>query len=432
MAGKKRRVRVAHELPKTRRMAIKKALQEHESEDRPDWDRSSDWGVARFLRKRIKPGEMRTIMLPLLNVDMGDSWPIPVTVFHGARPGPVVTIIGGTHGDELTGPSACTNLLSSIFTGPEGALDPNTMAGTVRIVPVLNLPGYRAKSRYFPDGRDLNRAFPGNHKGNTTSRVASVVKKRLIVDSDVIIDLHSAAVGRSNMPQIRGDLSHPESNILAKAFGIEVVLDSRPPKGSLRRVANELDIAAVTYEGGGANLLDQSAVKVAVHGCLNVLRALKVIPKNPSRPRFRLNAGGSTWLRAGEGGLLDMFVSPGSVVEKGDVVATISDPGSPGLSVDIVAPEDGLMICTATNPFVTAGTPVGHFLPISKHIELLKTQINERGVLMVNGSQGEAIWREDGDEMVEIDVKGEWSGGSVDAEWNPINADETEQEEADS
>jgi predicted deacylase len=413
-------------------MAIKKALQEHESEDRPDWDRSSDWGVARFLRKRIKPGEMRTIMLPLLNVDMGDSWPIPVTVFHGARPGPVVTIIGGTHGDELTGPSACTNLLSSIFTGPEGALDPNTMAGTVRIVPVLNLPGYRAKSRYFPDGRDLNRAFPGNHKGNTTSRVASVVKKRLIVDSDVIIDLHSAAVGRSNMPQIRGDLSHPESNILAKAFGIEVVLDSRPPKGSLRRVANELDIAAVTYEGGGANLLDQSAVKVAVHGCLNVLRALKVIPKNPSRPRFRLNAGGSTWLRAGEGGLLDMFVSPGSVVEKGDVVATISDPGSPGLSVDIVAPEDGLMICTATNPFVTAGTPVGHFLPISKHIELLKTQINERGVLMVNGSQGEAIWREDGDEMVEIDVKGEWSGGSVDAEWNPINADETEQEEADS
>jgi predicted deacylase len=413
-------------------MAIKKALQEHESEDRPDWDRSSDWGVARFLRKRIKPGEMRTIMLPLLNVDMGDSWPIPVTVFHGARPGPVVTIIGGTHGDELTGPSACTNLLSSIFTGPEGALDPNTMAGTVRIVPVLNLPGYRAKSRYFPDGRDLNRAFPGNHKGNTTSRVASVVKKRLIVDSDVIIDLHSAAVGRSNMPQIRGDLSHPESNILAKAFGIEVVLDSRPPKGSLRRVANELDIAAVTYEGGGANLLDQSAVKVAVHGCLNVLRALKVIPKNPSRPRFRLNAGGSTWLRAGEGGLLDMFVSPGSVVEKGDVVATISDPGSPGLSVDIVAPEDGLMICTATNPFVTAGTPVGHFLPISKHIELLKTQINERGVLIVNGSQGEAIWREDGDEMVEIDVKGEWSGGSVDAEWNPINADETEQEEADS
>ncbi|MAS57202.1 MAG: hypothetical protein CMA37_01165 [Euryarchaeota archaeon] len=430
MAGKKRRIRVANELPKTRRLAIKKALEEHESEARPEWDRSSEWGDARFLRKRIKVGEMRTIHMPLLDVDMGDSWPIPITVFHGVRPGPVVTIIGASHGDELTGTSACTNLLSSIFTEPEGALDPQSMAGTVRIVPVLNLPGYRAKTRYFPDGRDLNRAFPGLSKGSTTSRVASRVKKNLINDSDVIIDLHSAATGRSNMPQIRGDLSHPESYLLAKAFGIEVVLDSRPPKGSLRRVANEMDIAAVTYEGGGANRLDQNAVKVAVHGCLNVLRALKVIPKNPSRPRFRLNAGGSTWLRAGEGGLLDMFVGPGSIVTKGDVIATISDPGSPGLSVDIVAPENGLMICTATNPFVTAGTPVGHFLPVTKHIELLKTQMDDRGVLMVNGSQGEALWRDEVDIVEEIKVEGEWSGGSVDGEWNQINAEDTEQEEA--
>ena len=430
MAGKKRRIRVANELPKTRRLAIKKALEEHESEARPEWDRSSEWGDARFLRKRIKVGEMRTVHMPLLDVDMGDSWPIPITVFHEARPGPVVSIIGASHGDELTGTSACTNLLSSIFTEPDGALDPQTMAGTVRIVPVLNLPGYRAKTRYFPDGRDLNRAFPGLSKGSTTSRVASRVKKNLINDSDVIIDLHSAATGRSNMPQIRGDLSHPESYLLAKAFGIEVVLDSRPPKGSLRRVANEMDIAAVTYEGGGANRLDQNAVKVAVHGCLNVLRALKVIPKNPSRPRFRLNAGGSTWLRAGEGGLLDMFVGPGSIVTKGDVIATISDPGSPGLSVDIVAPENGLMICTATNPFVTAGTPVGHFLPVTKHIDLLKTQMDDRGVLIVNGSQGEALWRDEIDIVEEIKVEGEWSGGSVDGEWNQINAEDTEQEEA--
>lgn len=430
MAGKKRRIRVANELPKTRRLAIKKALEEHESEARPEWDRSSKWVDARFLRKRIKVGEMRTIHMPLLDVDMGDSWPIPITVFHGVRPGPVVTIIGASHGDELTGTSACTNLLSSIFTEPDGALDPQTMAGTVRIVPVLNLPGYRAKTRYFPDGRDLNRAFPGLSKGSTTSRVASRVKENLINDSDVIIDLHSAAIGRTNMPQIRGDLSHPESYLLAKAFGIEVVLDSRPPKGSLRRVANEMDIAAVTYEGGGANRLDQNAVKVAVHGCLNVLRALKVIPKNPSRPRFRLNAGGSTWLRAGEGGLLDMFVGPGSIVTKGDVIATISDPGSPGLSVDIVAPENGLMICTATNPFVTAGTPVGHFLPVTKHIDLLKTQMDDRGVLMVNGSQGEALWRDEVDIVEEIKVEGEWSGGSVDGEWNQINAEDTEQEEA--
>jgi hypothetical protein len=431
MAGKKRRVRVAHELPKPRRLAIKKALEEHESGGRPEWDRGMEWKEIRFFRKRVKPGEMRTIMMPLLDVDLGDRWPIPITVFHGVRPGPVVTIIGGTHGDELTGPSACTNLLAQTFTGPDGALNPSTMAGTVRVVPVLNLPGYRMKSRYFPDGRDLNRNFPGKPKGTTTSRVADTIKRNLIESSDVIIDLHSAAQGRSNMPQVRGDLSHPSSNLLAKAFGIELILDSRPPKGSMRRIANQMDIASITYEGGGANWLDQSAVKVAVHGCVNVLKALKVIPGIPVRPRFRLNAGGSTWLRAGEGGLLDMFVVPGSVVARGDVVATISDPGTPGLSVDIVAPEDGLMICTATNPFVNAGMPVGHFLPISKHMELLRTQLDDRGRLIVNGSQGEPIWREeDEEEMVEIDVEGEWSGGSVDAEWREVNAEETEQDDS--
>ncbi len=431
MAGKKRRIRVAHELSKRRRLAIKKALEKHESEARPEWDRTNDWKDIRFFRRKIKVGEMRTVHMPLLDVDLGDPWPIPVTIFHGKRPGPVVTIIGGTHGDELTGPSACTNLLSQRFTVDEGLLDPSTMAGTIRIVPVLNLPGYRMKSRYFPDGRDLNRAFPGNAKGNTTSRVAENITKNLIDGSDIIIDIHSAAKGRSNMPQIRGDLSHPESHLLAKAFGIELVLDSRPPKGSLRRIANEKGIAAVTYEGGGADWLNQSSVKTAVHGCINVLKALKVIPGNPSRPRFRLNAGGSTWLRAGEGGLLDMFVSPGSIMEEGDVVATISDPGTPGLSVDIVAPEDGLMICTATNPFVTAGMPVGHFLPVSKHIDLLKGQMDHRNRLIVNGSQGEPLWREDDYEMVEITVEGEWEGGSVDAEWREVNAEETEQEEAD-
>ena len=419
MAGKKRRVRVAHELSRPRRAKIKKALEEHESEARPEWDRGVKWGDIRLFRKRIKPGTMRTIHVPLLDVELGDSWPIPVTVIHGVRPGPLVTILGGLHGDELTGASACTNLLSNAFTEEDKPLNPKTMAGTIRIIPVVNLPGYRMKSRYFPDGRDLNRNFPGKIKGNSTSRVAYQLWNNLLNDSDAIVDLHSAAKGRSNMPQIRANLSHPESNILAKAFGIEVVLDSNPPKGSLRRLANENGIAAITYEGGGANFLDQKSVKVAVAGCLNVLRALKVITGNPARPRFRLNAGGSTWLRAGEGGLLDMFVEPGSVVAAGEVLATISDPGTPGLTVDIVAPEDGLLICTATNPFVAAGMPVGHFLPISKHIKLLRTQLDNKGCLIVNGSQGEPLWREEEEvEVDEIEVEGSWSGGFIDAEWN--------------
>ena len=177
MGAKKRadkaKVRVAHELPKRRRIAIKEALDAHQTEDRPEWDRSAEWGNIRLYRKIIKTGTIRTISLPLLEVDLGDPWPIPVTVIHGERPGPTITILGGIHGDELTGPSACTHLLSNAFTDIGKPLDPKQMAGTVRIVPVVNLPGYRAKSRYFPDGRDLNRNFPGNFKTTTTRRVAA-------------------------------------------------------------------------------------------------------------------------------------------------------------------------------------------------------------------------------------------------------------------
>ena len=158
---KRKPVRIARlNSSRTRRKAIEKALQEHQIEDRAEWDRNSDWGDYRFYRKLVKRGTIRTIELPLLEVTIGDPWSTSVTIIHGKRPGPTITILGGMHGDELTGPSACTHLLSTAFTDPEKPLDPETLAGTIRIVPVVNMPGYRSKSRYFPDGRDLNRNFP--------------------------------------------------------------------------------------------------------------------------------------------------------------------------------------------------------------------------------------------------------------------------------
>lgn len=425
-----RTVRVAHELPKRRKMAIEEALRAHQTEDRPEWDRGSEWGEIRFYRKKIMPGTLKTVHMPLLEVNLGDSWPVPVTILHGARPGPCITILGGIHGDELTGPSACTHLLSNAFTDEGKPLDPKLMAGTLRIVPVVNLPGYRMKSRYFPDGRDLNRQFPGDPQGSTTKRVADQIWNHLVVDSDAIIDIHSAAKGRSNMPQVRVDLTHASSYLLAKSFGIELLLDSIPPKGTLRRVANESDIPVITYEGGGADILGDQSVKVAVHGIMNTLRSMRMIPGHPHRPKFRIMASGSIWLRAAEGGLLDMFVSAGSVMKEGEVVATISDPATPGMTVDIVAPEDGLVIGAATNPFTAAGMPVGHFLPIAKHFSLLAGQLDAQGRFMVNGSQEERVWREE-HEINEISLKGVWSGGGVDSEWNgsKITNDEKEMEE---
>jgi hypothetical protein len=151
---------------------------------------------------------------------------------------------------------------------------------------------------------------------------------------------------------------------------------------------------------------------------------MKMIPGKPNRPKFRVLASGSSWIRAGEGGLLDMFVSAGTLMKNGEVVASISDPATPGLTVDIVAPEDGLIIGAATNPFTSAGMPVGHFLPIAKHLKLLERQVDENGRFITCGSQGEPSWREEVD-VDEVALEGEWSEDGVDSEWtsSKINDD---------
>ena len=408
-------LKVSNQLTASRRKEIELAL-EDKSGSPKGWSRSTGVKQHRILRKRIKPGQIRTISFPLLESRMGNDWPTRLTVIHGARPGPVVTILGAIHGDELVGPLALTHLLGSTFIGPGRPLDPEAMAGTIRIVPVVNLPGYRMHTRYFPDGRDLNRAFPGNKEGNTTSRVAHRVWNELVSKSDYVIDLHSAARGRTNLPQVRADLAHPKSNMLARSFGIEVILDSSGPRGSLRRVSNEHDVGYVTYEGGGANTADSEALQVAIHGILNSLRNLHVISGNPSRPRFRLLAAGSIWLRADEGGLLDVITPAGRFVERHEVVATITDPERPGAIVSLTTPEAGLLICTATNPYVNAGSPVGHLLPINRGVKTVVSRLDSDNRLVVSGIDGDPPWREEA-EVDEITVDGAWLGGHIDAEW---------------
>jgi len=364
-----------------------------------------------------------------MDVEIGESWPIPITVIHGSRPGPVVTLIGALHGNELVGPLALTYLQSHSILGEDKPIDPASLAGTIRIIPIVNMPGYRRRSRYMTDGRDLNRFFPGKEDSNTTSRVAYRLWNEIFSNSNHIVDLHTAALGRTNMPQIRANLANPASNRAARSFGIEVILDSQGPKGSLRRTADEAGISCITYEGGGADEADPESIQIAMYGILNVLRSLKVIPGYSSRPRFRLLASGSVWIRSDHGGLIDVLTPAGSWVEENELVATVSDPEHPGVSMEIRSPTEGLLICIATHPFVTTGTPIGHLLPIVKGIKTVKRRLDDEGVLVLSGADGEPPWRED-DEIEDISVEGEWEGGSPDAEWGE-NLPTAAEEEAD-
>ena len=152
-----------------------------------------------------------------------------------------------------------------------------------------------------------------------------------------------------------------------------------------------------------------------------------MIPGYPNRPYFRILASGSVWIRSNQGGLLDILALAGSFVDEGEVVATITDPERPGISHDVFSPNRGLLICTATHPFVTAGTPIGHLLPMKSGIKTLQKRLDDEGCLIISGSDGEPPWRED-DDVEDISVEGEWSGGGPDAEWGQNEQPSTEDE----
>ena len=197
----------------------------------------------------------------------------------------------------------------------------------------------------------------------------------------------------------------------------------------MRRIADESGISCITYEGGGSDESNPESIQVALYGILNVLRSLKMIPGYPSRPRFRLLASGSVWIRSDYGGLLDVLAPAGSFVEEGEVVATVSDPEHPGQMMDIKSPTQGLMICSATHPFVTTGTPIGHIIQITKAVKTVQRRLDEEGLLVLSGTDGEPPWREDED-IEDISVEGVWEGGSPDAEWGD-NLRAAAEEEAD-
>ena len=419
-------IKIANQIPMRRRKEIEKALGEVGGTP-TKWSRKSGNKNHSFMRKRIKPGTIRHLDYDLLDVDIGESWPVPISIVHGSRPGPVVTLLGAVHGDELVGPLALTYLCGPNFMGEDRVFDANSLAGTIRIVPIVNLPGYRRMMRDFPDNRDLNRAFPGNPESNTTSRVAYRLWKNIVSTSDYIVDLHTAAKGRTNIPQIRANLAHASSNRIARSFGIETILDSVGPKGSLRKVANENDIACITYEGGGPDEADPESVQIAMYGIINLLRSLRMLPGYPSKPRFRILASGSVWIRSDQGGLLDVLAPAGSFVEEGEIVATITDPELPGVHHDVPSPIRGLLISSATHPFVNSGSPIGHLLPVKRGVATLKRRLDEEGCLIISGSDGEPPWRED-EEIEDIAVFGEWSGGTPDAEWGQEGSTEEEDE----
>jgi predicted deacylase len=301
--------------------------------------------------KKIGPGERADLRLTVSKSYGGTAIKIPVHVWRGEEPGPSVFISAAVHGDEMNG----TGIIRHIIQERPFELK----AGSLVLVPVLNILGFEQLSRYSPDRRDLNRSFPGLKKGSVSSRLARVIFDNIVGRCDYGIDLHTAAVRRTNYPNARADMEQEATARLATLFGAELLLNTPGPEGSLRRAAVKVGCATMILEAGEVWKVEPSVVEYALRGIRNVLVGLKMIDGKIVQPAFRMVAEETKWMRAETGGFLRFHVRPGDMVEKGQPLATNTSLAGKSLNT-IVAPGDAIVLGMTTLPAVSPGDPVAH------------------------------------------------------------------------
>jgi predicted deacylase len=263
----------------------------------------------------------------------------------------VVLVTAALHGDEINGVGAVRSLI-----GDEAL---RLRRGALILVPVVNVLAFDRHSRYLPDRRDLNRCFPGSAHGSLASRMAHAVFHELVSRADMGIDLHTAAVRRTNFPNVRAELQRPETRRLARAFGAAFTIDGAGPKGAFRREACRAGCPMILFEGGEVWKVEPAIVEVALRGIRNVLIRHGMVEGEPSEPPFRRTIEKTTWVRAERGGFLRFHVSPGDIVQEGEALATNTSLLGRERRV-IHAPFDAAVLGMTTLPAVSPGEPVCH------------------------------------------------------------------------
>ncbi len=339
-------------------------------------DRAAVDGPLEIAGTRVAPGERVTVDVPLPQLYTHAPMAMPVVVVRGKRDGPRLFVAAAVHGDELNGVEIIRRLLARPVL--------QRVRGTLMAVPMVNVYGVIHHSRYLPDRRDLNRAFPGSERGSMAARLAHEFMTQIVANATHGIDLHTGAVHRDNLPQIRARIDDPPTAALARAFGVPVLIDANLRDGSLREATATLSIPMLLYEAGEALRYDELAIRAGVQGVLNVMRALGMLP--PSRRRRPLPepfvARSSAWVRAPESGIFRALVPLGTHIESGQRLGAISDPIGAS-EVAIVAPSSGIVIGRTNLPLVHEGEALYHVArfadaeEVAGHLETFHTLHDE-------------------------------------------------------
>ncbi|NEO98661.1 MAG: succinylglutamate desuccinylase/aspartoacylase family protein [Symploca sp. SIO2E9] len=300
----------------------------------------------------VAPRERKRLELPVARLPTQTMLSLPVTVINGIEEGPRLWLSAAIHGDEINGVEIIRQVLEKI--------KPDSLHGILIAVPIVNIFGFIEQSRYLPDRRDLNRSFPGSPRGSLASRLAHLFMTEVVSRCTHGIDLHTASVHRTNLPQIRANLLDAQTHRCAQAFGAPLLIHATTRDGSLRQAATKQGIPVLLYEAGEALRFDTEAIQVGVEGVLRVMEVLGMVQLElPAKTVKPVEVTGSKWVRAPRSGILHLKVVLGQRVKKKQLLGIIYDTFGE-TSFNACAPCNGLVIGYTQNPLVNQGDGILH------------------------------------------------------------------------
>lgn len=300
----------------------------------------------------IQPGERVLTRLVISKLPSGTVIDIPVHVLRAHEPGPTLLLMGGMHGDEVNGIETIRRMVRRQLLTPR--------RGTVIAIPILNIYGFLNFSREVPDGKDVNRSFPGFPRGSLAGRVAHRFMREIMPLIDYGIDFHTGGAARANFPQVRAVLgADAETDALAAAFAAPFTLHAGLRAGSLREAAQGLGKRIIVYETGESLRLDEHGIEEAVAGTMRVLQHLGMMAGAPAPSRPSIVCRRHTWLRARYAGLFRAHVELGQYLEKGQIYGSVADPYGEQ-AVRLESPVSGYVIGLNHMPVVNQGDALLH------------------------------------------------------------------------
>ena len=313
-----------------------------------------------ILKETILAGESKTINMEIAKLHTMNKLKIPIIVERSKLDGPTVLFTACLHGDEINGTEIVRQLIVQKINKPK--------RGTIICIPIINIFGFINKTREFPDGRDLNRVFPGSKTGSLASRFAYYILKEIMPHVDYVIDYHAGGASRFNAPQIRIVPENPELKELSDVFNAPFTLYSKNISGSFRNSCDKLGVKMLLFEGGKSLDINEEVTNDAIEGTKRFLDHLDML-----NPRKKANIKSkkpiyiekSNWVRAKYSGMFHGMVKIGSFIKKGDLIATISDPYGK-VEHKMKAPHDGYVINVNDAPIVYQGDAIFH---VSTHLE---------------------------------------------------------------